>query len=445
MVEKAVAVIGAGVSGLTAAKRLIAEGLNVRVFERADGPGGVWLYSPDSTAPYASPMYDPLETNFPRELMEFADHPWPDDAPLYPSHQQVLNYLRSYSKGVKVEYGTEVVGLVRRTRRWPHRWQLTIRKRGSKEETKLDFDHAVVCIGTFDKPFMPEYDGLAEWQEAYPDTVIHSKAFRDVESYRSKACASLPLGTGPSGDDIAKKLSRVAKTVWWSTRGSLKRIKIPRITPAGPIKWFNHRARTIEFENGETLAHIDKVIYCSGYHYSHEFIRKGVRAKEPVHSEGFRIDGLWKHMFWIEEPSLVFIGVPKEGPTFLIAQAQAAYAARHVAEISRLPSKLKMHIDARDELAALLKANVNIEKMPHQLRGDRAKEYIEDLRVRCEEDAAKRGQPADGNEPFRWTERIEWVMTNRVELRGAYIAKCRLRRNYPTPESLGFKKVPKRE
>ncbi|KAK7959171.1 uncharacterized protein PG986_004025 [Apiospora aurea] len=389
MVEKAVAVIGAGVSGLIAAKRLKAEGLNVRVFERADGPGGVWLYNADATAPFASPMYDPLETNFPRDLMELADHPWPKNAPLYPSHQQVLDYLRSYSKGVEVEYGTEVVGLVRRTRMWPHRWQLTIKKRDSKEETKLDFGYAVVCIGTFDKPFMPEYDGLAEWQEAYPDTVTHSKNFRDVESYRSKNV--VVVGTGPSGDDIASKLSRVAKTVWWSTRGSQDRVARPRITPARPIKKFHHKAGTIEFENGKRIAHIDKVIYCTGYHYSHEFIRRGVRAKEPLHSEGFRIDGLWKHMFWIEEPSLVFIGVPKEGPTFLIAQAQAAYAARHVAGISRLPSKLKMTMNAADELAALVKSNVNVEKMPHQLRGDRAKEYIEDLRARCEKDAVKKG------------------------------------------------------
>ncbi|KAK8062904.1 FAD dependent oxidoreductase [Apiospora hydei] len=419
MVEKAVVVIGAGVSGLIAAKRLIAEGLNVRVFERADGPGGVWLYNADATAPFASPMYDPLETNFPRDLMELADHPWPKNAPLYPSHQQVLDYLRSYSEEVEVEYGTEVVGLVRRTRMWPHRWQLTIKKRGSKEETKLDFDHAVVCIGTFDKPFMPEYDGLAEWQEAYPDTNV------------------VIVGTGPSGDDIANKLSRVAKAVWWSTRGSQDRVAKPRITPAGPIKKFHHKAGTIEFENGKRIAHIDKVIYCTGYHYSHEFIRRG----------GFRIDGLWKHMFWIEEPSLVFIGVPKEGPTFLISQAQAAYAARHVAGISHLPSKLKMTMNAADELVALVKANVNVEKMPHQLRGDRAKEYIEDLRRRCEEDAAKkRGQlSVDGNEPFEWTDRIDWIMTNRGRLRERYIAKCHFRRNYPTPESLGFKGVPKRK
>ncbi len=38
-----VAVVGAGVSGVTTAAHLKAEGLDVTVFERAPVPGGVWL------------------------------------------------------------------------------------------------------------------------------------------------------------------------------------------------------------------------------------------------------------------------------------------------------------------------------------------------------------------------------------------------------------------
>lgn len=210
MAGKTVAVIGAGVSGIISAKyvkhpsgkhytnhsslyttrRLRAEGLSVRVFERALGPGGVWSYNCDANAPFATPMYDPLETNFPRELMEFADHPWPEDTPLYPSHQQVLSYIRDYSEGVEVEYGTEVVDVYRRRPMWPHRWMVTVKKRDSNEKTSLEFDAVVSCIGTFDKPVMPEHDGLAEWEKAYPDSVLHSRMFRGVNSYRAKVIIS---------------------------------------------------------------------------------------------------------------------------------------------------------------------------------------------------------------------------------------------------------------
>ena len=39
---KSVAVVGAGISGVVSAKHLKAAGLNVTVFERSAGPGGVW-------------------------------------------------------------------------------------------------------------------------------------------------------------------------------------------------------------------------------------------------------------------------------------------------------------------------------------------------------------------------------------------------------------------
>ncbi len=48
MIERVrrVAVIGAGVSGVTTAVHLQAEGLNVTVFERAPVAGGVWSVYP---------------------------------------------------------------------------------------------------------------------------------------------------------------------------------------------------------------------------------------------------------------------------------------------------------------------------------------------------------------------------------------------------------------
>ncbi|KAK7911660.1 hypothetical protein PG985_014141 [Apiospora marii] len=427
---KAVAVIGAGVSGIIAAKRLRAEGLSVRVFERALGPGGVWSYNSDAKALFATPMYDPLETNLPRDLMEFADQPWPEDTPLYPSHQQVLGYIRDYSEGVEVEYGTEVVDVCKRTPKWPQRWRVTIRKRDSEERISLDFDAVVSCIGTFDKPVMPEHDGLAEWEKAYPDTSLQNV---------------LVVGVGPSGSDIAGKLSKVAKTLWQSTRGDIKRIRNPRIKPVGPIKKLNHKCGSVELQDGKVLTDVDKIIYCTGYHYSHSYLRRGVRAKEPLYSNGLRMDDLWEQMFWIEEPSLVFIGITKDSPTFLIAQAQAAYAARILAGISVIPLTRVMRNELRKDLAERVKLDLNIEEKAHNLRGEWSKDYVDTLQDRCEKDAAAfNGHPiTPGNEPFRWTKRIDWVMKNRQALRRKYYTeKACLRRTYPTPESLGFKQCP---
>lgn len=48
-----VAVIGAGPTGLQAAASLVESGFQVRLFERADGPGGNWYYR-DETPIHAS-------------------------------------------------------------------------------------------------------------------------------------------------------------------------------------------------------------------------------------------------------------------------------------------------------------------------------------------------------------------------------------------------------
>ena len=236
----------------------------------------------------------------------------------------------------------------------------------------------------------------------------------------------------------------MAKTVWQSTRGDPERIKNPQIKAVGPIKKLNHKSRSIELQDGEVLTEVDKIIYCTGYHYSHSFLRKGVRAKEPLYSDGPRIYDLWEQMFWIEEASLVFIGITKDNPTFLIAQAQAAYAARVLAGISHLPNRRAMRRDLTKDLAERVKQDLNIEEKAHNLRGRWSKDYIDTLQDRCEKDAAASdGHPiTPGNEPFRWTKRIDWVMNNRQALRKTYTLKACLRRTYPTPESLGFKQCP---
>lgn len=255
------------------------------------------------------------------------------------------------------------------------------------------------------------------------------------------------VGDGPSGQDIANRLAGVAKNIWVSTRKTKRKPANPKLTPIGPIKKFHNKSGSIEFEDGQTIAEVDKVIYCTGYHYSHPFLRKGVRAKTALHDDGFHVDGLWQHMFWIEESSLVFLGIPKEGPTFLTSQAQAAYAARFLAGLSLLPSKAVMRRDVSADLKIRREKNLNIDTKAHQLSYPECKEYIETLQMRIVEDAASpRGSPiTPDNKPFRWTKRIEWTMSNRGDIGKAYKGKACLRKKYPTPESLGFKGVPRRE
>ena len=99
-------VIGAGPGGLVAARWLAELGIPFDLVERQKDVGGIW----DIDAP-GGPMYESAHFISSKTLSAFRDLPMPESYPDYPSHRQVLAYLRAYADrhGVreKTEFGTE--------------------------------------------------------------------------------------------------------------------------------------------------------------------------------------------------------------------------------------------------------------------------------------------------------------------------------------------------
>lgn len=82
-----VGIIGAGISGIAAAKQLSIH--NPVVFEATDSIGGVWKHC----------SYTSTKLQTPRCDFEFSDYPWQNrDYLSFPSYQEVLDYLYSYAK-----------------------------------------------------------------------------------------------------------------------------------------------------------------------------------------------------------------------------------------------------------------------------------------------------------------------------------------------------------
>ena len=70
-----VAIIGAGPSGLSAAKHILDQGIaNLVVYEKANEIGGIWRYT-SSSEKHSTPMYKNLKINVPAECMGFIDMP----------------------------------------------------------------------------------------------------------------------------------------------------------------------------------------------------------------------------------------------------------------------------------------------------------------------------------------------------------------------------------
>lgn len=124
--------IGAGPSGLVAARELRKEGHKVVVLEQNHDVGGQWLYDPNvekedplGKRPFLkvhSSMYESLRLTSPREVMGFTDFPFlvnkGRDMRRFPGHRELLLYLKDFCEffGLRdtIRFNTRVdyVGLV---------------------------------------------------------------------------------------------------------------------------------------------------------------------------------------------------------------------------------------------------------------------------------------------------------------------------------------------
>src|ERR1700757_5365626 len=107
--QKQVCVIGAGVSGLAAAKAFAARGHKVTIVEKSSNLGGVW-------EPARS--YPEVQTQSPKDLYRYTDKAMPASYPEWPKGPQVHAYLSDYARDHGLEkmmrLKTEVSAMSRR-------------------------------------------------------------------------------------------------------------------------------------------------------------------------------------------------------------------------------------------------------------------------------------------------------------------------------------------
>ncbi|KAI8332201.1 hypothetical protein BC941DRAFT_436902 [Chlamydoabsidia padenii] len=266
-----VAVIGAGPSGLAAARALLEQGFKVQVFERNVKVGGIWVYSepaesklyiPSATEkeeewldkdklaandckpplnntnskyieewlqnyhhPATASYYD-LTNNTATPYLGSFDFPWPEGTPYFVSHSVVQDYYQNYAAhfGLKehIQLNTSLDSLVKKGKKW----ELTL-TRATKEndgvsinQYQAEFDGVVIATGLFHAPFIPAMDGLQEYNALFPGKVIHSKQFKRIDDFENKNV--LVIGGRVSAVDICRLVSSNAKRVHMAYRGPFK-------------------------------------------------------------------------------------------------------------------------------------------------------------------------------------------------------------------------------
>lgn len=209
-----IAIIGAGVAGLTTAKVLTGAGHAVTVFEKAPDVGGVWS---------RTRRYPGLTTQSPGTQYSFSDFPMPRDYPEWPTGAQVQEYLAAYA----TEFGLdEVIRLSTEvTAVQPDsdaRWILTSVSATAEPVTET-FDRVVVANGVFCEPAMPAYPGGHEFRAA-GGIICAGTEFHDAELARGKRV--LVVGYGKSACDVTVPISEVAASTDVIARQMLW--KVPR-------------------------------------------------------------------------------------------------------------------------------------------------------------------------------------------------------------------------
>nr|XP_009937596.1 PREDICTED: LOW QUALITY PROTEIN: dimethylaniline monooxygenase [N-oxide-forming] 1 [Opisthocomus hoazin] len=211
-----VAVVGAGISGLTATKCCLDEGLEPTCFEQSQDLRRLWRYTENIEAVQPS-LCPSVISNTSKEMSAFSDFRCPEDFPVFLPNAQLLDYLRRYAKRFSlrehIKFGTTIISVWKRpdfatTGQWD-----VVTEADGKQMSHI-FDAVMVCSGSFSDPSLPLhcFPGIERFQGQY----FHSQQYKHPDVFQGKRI--LVVGMGNSGVDTAVEASCVATKVTVCTR-----------------------------------------------------------------------------------------------------------------------------------------------------------------------------------------------------------------------------------
>jgi dimethylaniline monooxygenase (N-oxide forming) len=200
-----VCVIGAGSSGIAAAKTLHERGIPFDCFEKSDQVGGNWVFGNRNGM---SSAYRSLHINTSRERMEYSDFPMPKSYPDFPHHTHIAEYFNEYVDrfGVRDRIVFET-GVEHARRGDDGVWTVTL----DTGDTRT-YDALAVANGHHWDPRWPEPAFPGEFNGKQ----MHAHYYVDNEDFRDKNV--LVVGIGNSAMDIAVESSFVARNTLLSSR-----------------------------------------------------------------------------------------------------------------------------------------------------------------------------------------------------------------------------------
>lgn len=409
---------------------------------------------------FVSPMYDALETNTPRPLMAYSDYPFSDGTQLFPKHESVRRYLEEYASEVKnlVRFETQVLDVRPKGHQPSQRgelsdqWMVKSKRLGyDQPEIEEEFDAVVAASGHYSLPYVPDIDGIREWNELHPGTISHSKFFRKPNNFKDKVSTSIKpqlhralmaskkvvvVGSSASGLDIGGQIASVCRLPFHSSAKSVSHLEkgftetrklvhppISRLIPIG---------RKVAFEDGHVEDDVDHILFCTGYFYSFPFLSS---LDPPLITHGRRVEHTYQQLFYTIRPTLALIGLPRKVVPFQVAEVQSAIVARAFAGRLQLPSYEEM---AKWEATTVEEKGADGEF--HSLMFPHDVNYINELHDWAMTARTLNGKPASdvGKKPPKWRDWEFWARQRVVDIKRAFVEKGEHRIYVQHFEEIGF-------
>lgn len=427
----------------------------IDIFEQRHSFGGAWNYSSanqhdnlnipqtDPTPPldepiwrsdeatFVTPMYDQLETNIPHVLMKYSDAASLQDDQLFPSRQKVLDYLENYANEVKhlVHFQTQVIDIRLKDEGCQDTWLVTTKSLISDSTFRREYDAVVTANGHYNVPMLPDVKGIREWNQVNQGVISHSKFFRKPDTFADQKI--IVVGNSASGVDIASKLGTVARhPILVSQRSdspvafpaSYKEIvcEIAEFLPSSLGK------RAVRFADGRVETDIDAILFCTGYFYSFPFLSS---LRPDLIETGERVQHLYQHLFYINNPTLAFVGLPAQIIPFRTFEGQAAVISRVWSDRLSLPSRNVM-----ETWEQTLIVERGVGKPFHVLPFPKDFEYHNSM----VEWALCARNPNHGKLPPKWSGKETWMRERFKAIKLAFAEMGEDRHSVKTLEQLGF-------
>jgi hypothetical protein len=430
-------IIGAGSSGIAAAKKLNDAGVPFDCFEKSDRVGGNWVFGNRNGM---SSAYRSLHINTSRDRMEYADFPMPRDYPDFPHHTQIARYFDDYVDHFgfrdRIVFGT---GVDKAERDAEGTWRIAL---DSGEARR--YDALLVANGHHWDPRWPEPAFPGE----FDGVQMHAHHYVDNSDMRGKNV--VVLGMGNSAMDIAVEASQVANKVFlaarrgahvipkylfgrpldqmglsprvpWpvrqkvleaiikTTTGDMERYGLPkpdhRIGEAHPTISSEILSRlyhgeikpkpnidrlegdSIRFADG-SVEKADIVVYCTGYKVTFPFFEEGFLS-----APGNDLP-LFRRVFHPELRNVFFIGLLQPlGAIMPLAEAQGGWVGEYLRGDYALPPTPELRRDVERERRKMFKRYVASKRHTMQVDYD---DYLLDLEKelrRGRERAQRAGRP----------------------------------------------------